>query len=40
VQAFERGQQRDDVAMLVVRADEVRSGALLGAAAAVAGRAT
>ncbi|MEN3282336.1 MAG: hypothetical protein V7607_3476 [Solirubrobacteraceae bacterium] len=40
VQAFERGQQRDDVAMLVVRSGEVESDALLGAAAAVAAHAT
>jgi PAS domain S-box-containing protein len=40
VQAFERGQQRDDVAMLVVRSGELESDALLGAAAAVAAHAT
>jgi PAS domain S-box-containing protein len=40
VQAFERGQQRDDVAMLVVRSDEVESDALLGVAAAVVGHVT
>jgi serine phosphatase RsbU (regulator of sigma subunit)/PAS domain-containing protein len=39
VQAFERGQQRDDVAMLVVRAGAEESSALLGAAVA-AGQAT
>jgi serine phosphatase RsbU (regulator of sigma subunit)/PAS domain-containing protein len=39
VQAFERGQQRDDVAMLVVRAGAEDSSALLGAAVA-AGHAT
>jgi serine phosphatase RsbU (regulator of sigma subunit)/PAS domain-containing protein len=39
VQAFERGQQRDDVAMLVVRAGAEDSSALLGAAV-VAGQAT
>jgi hypothetical protein len=40
VQAFERGQQRDDVAMLVVRSGELESDALLEAAAAVAAHAT
>jgi len=39
VQAFERGQQRDDVAMLVVRAGAEESSAPLGAAVA-AGQAT
>jgi PAS domain S-box-containing protein len=40
VQAFERGQQRDDVALLVVRAGELESDALLGAAAVVVGHVT
>jgi serine phosphatase RsbU (regulator of sigma subunit)/PAS domain-containing protein len=40
LQAFERGQQRDDVAMLVVRAGDAQSDALLGAAAAVVGHVT
>jgi len=39
VQAFERGQQRDDVAMLIVRAGAEETSALLGAAVA-AGHAT
>jgi serine phosphatase RsbU (regulator of sigma subunit) len=39
VQAFERGQQRDDVAMLIVRAGAEETSALLGAAVA-AGLAT
>ena len=40
LQAFERGQQRDDVAMLVVRAGDTESDALLDAAAMVVGQVT
>jgi PAS domain S-box-containing protein len=40
VQAFERGQQRDDVAMLIVRSGDVQSDALLGTAAAIVGHVT
>jgi PAS domain S-box-containing protein len=40
LQAFERGQQRDDVAMLIVRSGDVQSDALLGAAAAIVGHVT
>jgi phosphoserine phosphatase RsbU/P len=40
LRAFERGQQRDDVAMLVVRAGDLESDALLAEAAAVVGHVT
>jgi PAS domain S-box-containing protein len=40
LQAFERGQQRDDVAMLIVRSGDVQSDALLDAAAAIVGHVT
>jgi PAS domain S-box-containing protein len=40
VQSFERGQQRDDVAMLVVRSEAVDSDALLETVAAVVGYVT
>jgi serine phosphatase RsbU (regulator of sigma subunit) len=40
LRAFERGQQRDDVAMLVVRSGDVESDALLAEAAVVVGHVT
>jgi serine phosphatase RsbU (regulator of sigma subunit) len=40
VQSFERGHQRDDVAMLIVRSETLESDALLDTAAAVVGHVT
>ena len=40
LRSFERGRQRDDVAMLVLRSGEAESDALLGAAAVVVGHVT